>query len=498
MAGNTKKASSKINNKKNQTMSKKLNTMDPEIKNMMQLLKQKRINLGIETLPSLDLKFRDIMEQSKCWKMDIAQVYDSQPYNNNYLKEPLNKCIDHNMLMMYIYILIKKYMEQIAHDVEELEEHIKNNEEEITKIDVNFPDIPTEDIPKEHKISIENLKKERFRLEIRRHKILETLDNNFQGIVNMFTVGEADIFTSAASKVCEILALTTVCDDGYCKNNIEFNKDAQKCKDIITTDIDPDLRKEGEPGFRCDEFWDISRTHSPRWGCKVPDKNSKGCEDLFVKDSIPFGLKKAFKKSKKKKIEKSDKCDWGIKKCKGLSYEECQKLNSPLMPDKSKKEGIKSLFVSGDIKENPNCERYPPRPIPMCLTKKLREKYNKPGSRYELFVDERGRIGGPKGDKYLADCFEGLDNSNAKKIVKKDMENWVKERFGTISKEQKIKQAALDSTAEIRDLLDDCMEGKDDYTARKSCAKRIGMKALKASKKTIQKGVIKLATGGLL
>ena len=50
----------------------------------------------------------------------------------------------------------------------------------------------------------------------------------------------------------------------------------------------------------------------------------------------------------------------------------------------------------------------------------------------------------------------------------------------------------------IRDLLDDCMEGKDDYTARKSCAKRIGMKALKASKKTIQKGVIKLATGGLL
>ena len=40
--------------------------MDPEIKNMMQLLKQKRINLGIETLPSLDLKFRDIMEQSKC------------------------------------------------------------------------------------------------------------------------------------------------------------------------------------------------------------------------------------------------------------------------------------------------------------------------------------------------------------------------------------------------------------------------------------------------
>ena len=68
MAGNTKKASSKINNKKNQTMSKKLNTMDPEIKNMMQLLKQKRINLGIETLPSSDLKFRDIMEQSKCWK----------------------------------------------------------------------------------------------------------------------------------------------------------------------------------------------------------------------------------------------------------------------------------------------------------------------------------------------------------------------------------------------------------------------------------------------
>ena len=54
-------------------------------------------------------------------------------------------------------------MEQIAHDVEESEEHIKNNEEEITKIDVNFPDIPTEDIPKEHKISIENLKKERFR-----------------------------------------------------------------------------------------------------------------------------------------------------------------------------------------------------------------------------------------------------------------------------------------------------------------------------------------------
>ena len=139
MAGNTKKASSKISNKKNQTKSKNQNTWDPEIKNMMQLLKQKRINLGIETLPSLDLKFRDIMEQSKRWKMDIAQVYDSQPYNNNYLKEPLNKCIDHNMLMMYIYIPIKKYMEQIVHDVEELEEHIKNNEEEITKINVNFP-----------------------------------------------------------------------------------------------------------------------------------------------------------------------------------------------------------------------------------------------------------------------------------------------------------------------------------------------------------------------
>ena len=68
------------------------------------------------------------------------------------------------------------------------------------------------------------------------------------------------------------------------------------------------------------------------------------------------------------------------------------------------------------------------------------------------------------------------------------MENWVKERFGTYQKNKKLNKRPL-IPVEIRDLLDDCMEGKDDRTARKKLCQKNRYEG--ASKQ----GVIKLAGG---
>ena len=295
--------------------------------------------------------------------------------------------------------------------------------------------------------------------ELQMHNLYSKLKNDLSEILSIYTVGEAEIFTSVVDDVSDIITSSFECKEGKCKSNIEFNKKLQNCKNIISSSVDPDMRKIDNADYLCSAVWNLNLENKPDWGCKIPNKKAPGCQNLKTSSRNLLGVRR-----KSSKI-RNENCDWGIRQCKGLSFDECKKKNSAVDQGTglSMTEEWFEMAKSGEIKENENCEKYEPRPIPMCFNDGADHSLDKPGDRWNYFLDEKKRMGGQQGKIYLKHCKDKKE----KKKTKKEMKKWLSERFGKISMEQQMKQMILDSSSEYRDLIDDCMEGKDDIGAEK-------------------------------
>lgn len=207
------------------------------------------------------------------------------------------------------------------------------------------------------------------------------------------------------------------------------SRDMQRCRALTELTADPDLAKSKV----CRMLWDnVPNGVIP--GCQQPSRAAPGCVGL---STGVFG--------KKKRPE----CDWGVPACKGKTFGECERIQ-----DKAD-----------------NCFRAKFTPPPMCAAAKA--KY-------------------PEG--YIKD--RKVHARDIAKLCRKDpefkqaMKEWKTMRFGHKSLRARIKQAALQSTTESRDLYNDCLYDK----AYANCAARIGRKV----GALVLKKAVKIGTAGIL
>jgi len=423
------------NLKKNKKKGKK-DLVEKDVRNLLMALNKKIIKDNDKEVPITEKKIKEIFTLDSC-KEDYSEINDAvHTDRNNVETNKFNNCIDPSSLIGIIKPILNRYVNLMTKNIKFIKKKYINNESEL-----------------HNQLS----------------NIYSKLKHDLSDILSIYTVGEAEIFTSVVDDVSDVITTNFECKEGECKSNIEFNKKIQKCKNIINSSVDPDMRKVDNPDYLCNSVWNLNFINKADWGCKVPDKNVIGCRNLKTNKRNIFGIKR-----KASKI-KNDNCDWGIKQCKGLSYKDCEKKNSAMDKGSGVNTNLFELAKSGEIKENETCEKYSPRPIPMCF-KDGNHELDKPGDRWKYFIDKKSRIGGPEGKIYLKNCT----SKKKRKKTKKDMKKWINERFGKISMEQKIKESLLNASSEYRDLIDDCMEGKNDRGARKSCRKRITLKIGKA------------------
>ena len=237
---------------------------------------------------------------------------------------------------------------------------------------------------------------------------------------------DADLDEFADQLIDDVAHMATMASSAMMDKN---SREMQRCRSLTAGTADPDLAS----SKACRVLWD-TKPNGVLPGCMQPNRAAPGCNGL---STGIFG--------KKKRPE----CDWGVPECKNKTFGQCERIQ-----DKAD-----------------HCYRAPFAPPPMCAAAK---------SQYpDGYIKDR-RV-------HAREIYKLCGNEPDFKAA---MKRWKEMRFGHKSLRARVRQAALSSTTDTRDLYDDCVNDK----AYSNCAARIGRKV----GSMLLRKAIRMGTAGIL